>query len=303
MMIINRTFKQTRLLIRELNYEHDLGLGDGNGNDNAKLMHAGNYPIAILAEGDKTQVVFGTGHANEPANELAFRAWDKLCGLLRPFEYQPDPPAAAVVELVYIGTLQEAYDYITNLKGLPNGVLPTDFSELYKGRRLRLTAMRPMTGNEMIEAEITDVFARRSYEVGYIDLAQLAQNKEATRTRVTITALTEDCKDYAAFLSKKMIGEKVAFFAGEALETAVTGQAQSTAVSPTAADGERGGVELSYQEQKIKQVYDAIVTEGELHPTDERIAAKLPIGQKGTPYARETVNRYRRKMRKRGIKV
>lgn len=61
--------------------------------------------------------------------------------------------------------------------------------------------------------------------------------------------------------------------------------------------------DLTYPERRIKRVYDQIVAEGQLHPTDEVIAARLPLGRKGQPYARETVNRYRVKMRKRGIEV
>ena len=78
-------------------------------------------------------------------------------------------------------------------------------------------------------------------------------------------------------------------------------------------DGAAGGLaeeeaapeksELSYVEKKIKAAYDAVVARGDLHPTDEAIAARLPLGRKGQPYSRETVNRYRNKMRKRGIEV
>lgn len=60
---------------------------------------------------------------------------------------------------------------------------------------------------------------------------------------------------------------------------------------------------LNYMEQKIKAVYDLIVSEGNLYPTDETIAARLPMGRKGQPPARETVNRYRNRMRERGIDV
>ncbi len=60
---------------------------------------------------------------------------------------------------------------------------------------------------------------------------------------------------------------------------------------------------LNYAEQKIKEVFDRIVAKGQLHPTDDAIAAQLPIGRKGQPYTRETVNRYRNKMRGRGIEV
>lgn len=62
-------------------------------------------------------------------------------------------------------------------------------------------------------------------------------------------------------------------------------------------------VTLNYIEQKIKDAYDRIVSERELYPTDDAIAARLPIGRKGQPITRETVNRYRRKMRRRDIKV
>ncbi len=65
----------------------------------------------------------------------------------------------------------------------------------------------------------------------------------------------------------------------------------------------RARIELSYPEMKIKAAYDQIVAEGYLYPTDETIAARLPLSRKGQPYTRETVNRYRGKMRKRGIDV
>lgn len=60
---------------------------------------------------------------------------------------------------------------------------------------------------------------------------------------------------------------------------------------------------LSYVEQRIKEIYDLIISNGELYPTDEAIAANLPLGRKGQPYTRETVNRYRVRMRGRGIVV
>lgn len=66
---------------------------------------------------------------------------------------------------------------------------------------------------------------------------------------------------------------------------------------------EEAETKLAYTEQRIKDTYDLIVAEGQLHPTDETIAARLPLGPKGQPYTRETVNRYRNKMRKRGIGV
>lgn len=61
--------------------------------------------------------------------------------------------------------------------------------------------------------------------------------------------------------------------------------------------------ELSYSERKIKEAYDRIIEKGEFHPTDEAIANELPIGRKGEKLSRETVNRYRNKMRRRGVEV
>ena len=60
---------------------------------------------------------------------------------------------------------------------------------------------------------------------------------------------------------------------------------------------------LDYTERKIKDAYDRLVSEGQLSPTDEVLAARLPIGPRGKAYTRETVNRYRNKMRRRGIEV
>jgi len=59
---------------------------------------------------------------------------------------------------------------------------------------------------------------------------------------------------------------------------------------------------LKYVEQKIKAAYDEFLKQKQ-SPTDEDIAAKLPLNSRGQPYVRETVNRYRNAMRKRGIEV
>jgi hypothetical protein len=57
-----------------------------------------------------------------------------------------------------------------------------------------------------------------------------------------------------------------------------------------------------YIRQKIKDAYDDLKKDG-LPATDEEIAARLPINQKGKYYSRETINRYRRAMRRDQIEV
>jgi hypothetical protein len=61
-------------------------------------------------------------------------------------------------------------------------------------------------------------------------------------------------------------------------------------------------VKLDYMETKILQACKDLRAE-KMFPTDDLIAARLPYGQKGQPYTRETVNRKRNKMRERGIDV
>lgn len=59
---------------------------------------------------------------------------------------------------------------------------------------------------------------------------------------------------------------------------------------------------LNYIEEKILAAFSKLRDEG-LHTSDEAIAAHLPESRKGQPYSRETVNRYRNNMRKRGFDV
>lgn len=68
---------------------------------------------------------------------------------------------------------------------------------------------------------------------------------------------------------------------------------------PGGGDGEQ---QLQYLEKKIYDAYHDYLKDG-IKPSDEEIAAKLPRSNKGKYYTRETVNRKRNHMRKRGIDV
>jgi hypothetical protein len=68
------------------------------------------------------------------------------------------------------------------------------------------------------------------------------------------------------------------------------------------AAGEPKPNQLSYVESKILAEVNRLRAAG-VTPTDEMVAARLPLGPKGRSYSRETVNRYRRRMRTRGIDV
>jgi len=62
------------------------------------------------------------------------------------------------------------------------------------------------------------------------------------------------------------------------------------------------GAPLGYAERKILDVVSKLRA-ADMPATDDAVAAKLPLGPKGKMYTRETVNRYRRKMRGNGIDV
>ena len=76
----------------------------------------------------------------------------------------------------------------------------------------------------------------------------------------------------------------------------------SEVVKETSRFANNDQIEMNFLEGKIKEIYDKYIDSSQI-PTDEMIAIKLPNSRKGQPYTRETVNRYRNKMRKRGIDV
>lgn len=84
--------------------------------------------------------------------------------------------------------------------------------------------------------------------------------------------------------------------------TATSHQVANTTVTLPTQPKNANNDELTYDEQKILKAYNALLEDG-LHPSDEAIAARLPLGRKGKPYSRETVNRKRQEMRKKGIQV
>lgn len=125
------------------------------------------------------------------------------------------------------------------------------------------------------------------------------------RTKVKAQCLDPEAKDYFIYLLAEIVDEwPEAEGARRAVEAAWGKDFYAEAGDGNGKPNEKRkpAEQMSYIEGKILQVYIDLQASG-LPTTDEMIAARLPLGPKGKNCARETVNRKRNKMRRRGIEV